>query len=102
MERVERLAYLEYVETRRLAEYAYLNVRLEVDAEEIKRVPGIRSLTDDQAIRSGLAVEDLVALKVKQRFLGARCREDILAIAKYIAEERNRDPAVVLEERSAA
>lgn len=95
LERVERLSYLTYTDLRKVAEYAYLNVLLEVDAEEIKRIPGIRNVTDDQALKAGLSVADLVALKFKQRFLVNRCRDDLLAIAKYIAEERERDPAVV-------
>lgn len=98
MERVERLSYLSYVELRRVADYAYLNVRLEVDSESIKRIRGIRNVTDDEAQKFGLSLRDVVALKHKQRFLYGRCREDFLAIAKYIAKERERDPAVVAEE----
>ncbi len=103
LERVERLSYLLYGEMRRVAEYAYLNVRLEAEPETIKRLPGMRSLSDQDALRAGMDVDDLVALKVKQRFLVARCRADALAIAKHIADERKRLPVdVAKEERKVA
>lgn len=103
MERLERVSYALYNEMRLVADYAYLNVRLEADPETIKRVPGIRTLTDDQALKAGLTAEDIVALKFKQRFLAARCRADIFEIAKFIADERLRDPVQVqAEERETA
>lgn len=98
LERVERLSYLCYVETRRVAEYAYLNVRMEEDAESVKRLPGMRHLSDAEALKFGMEMEDLVALKFKHRFLVARCRRDALVIAKELADERKRRPVVEQEE----
>lgn len=103
LEQVERLAYQTYCDVRHVAEYAYQNILLEVDADEIKRMPGMRNLSDHDALKAGLELEDIIALKFKAKFLAARCRQDALAIGRYIAEERKRDPAVLEEpERSAA
>lgn len=92
LERVERLSYLTYCETRRIAEYAYLNVRLEAEPDSVKRLSGMRALSDQDALKFGMEFSDVIALKFKQRFLAARCREDVLAIAKELAEERHRRP----------
>lgn len=102
MERIERISYLCYTEIRKVAEYAYLNVRLEADADSVKRIPKMRNLNDQEALRSGMDFDDLVALKFKQRYLVARCRKDVLEIAKEIADERLRRPIAMEEERSVA
>jgi hypothetical protein len=102
LERLERLAYLSYVEMRKVAEYAYLNVRLEEDADTVKRLSGMRGLSDQDALAAGLEFDDIVALKLKARFLTARCRNDALAIAKELADERKRRPVVDEKKRTAA
>lgn len=94
MERVERLSYLSYVETRKLAQYAHSIVQLAQEGEAAKAMPGMRALSDDDALRFGMEMEDLIALKFKMRFLTARCRRDALGIAKELADERKRRPAV--------
>jgi hypothetical protein len=93
LDRLERLAYLAYVEIRQVADYAYVNARLEVEGDVVKRMPKMGKLTDGEAIKFGMDGEDLVALKWKHPFLVARCRQEALEIAKYIADERKRLPA---------
>lgn len=89
LERLERLAFLSYVEIRRVADYAYLNILLEQDADTIKRIQGMRALSDHEALRSGMDVQDLVHLKVRMtKFLQARCRHDVLELAQDLAKER--------------
>lgn len=102
LERLERLSYLCYTEIRKVAEYAYLNVKLEADPNTVKRISKMRQLSDQEALKSGMEFEDLVALKFKQRFLVARCRQDVLEIAKEIADERKRRPVVMDEEKRTA
>lgn len=92
LERLERLSYEAYGDIRRVAEYAYSNVRFEVDPETIKRIPGMRPLSDRDALSVGMAMDDLVALKIKMKHLAKRCRLDALGIAKLLADERKRRP----------
>ncbi len=91
LERLERLAFLSYTEVRKVADYAYLSILMEQDADSIKRMQGMRALSDHEALQSGMDMEDLVHLKVRMsRFLQARCRHDVLELARELAAERNR------------
>lgn len=104
LERLERLSFLSYVETRRLAEYAY-QLRIyepEPGDAPYKRLHGMKGLSDQEALNFGMEIADVVALKVKMtRFLQARCRQDALQLAKDLAEERKRCP-VEIEARDVA
>ena len=106
LERLERLSFLSYTELRKVAEYAY-QIRIyepEPGDAPFKRMPKMHALSDEEALGAGMGVADLVALKFKMsRFLQARCRQDALALAKDIAEERKRRPIEAEEKgRSAA
>jgi hypothetical protein len=81
LERLELLAYLNYCQLREVAEYAYLNVRLEVAAEEVKRMPGMNKLQDADALRAGMTLEQLAALKRGYRTIQHLCKKNAVDIA---------------------
>jgi hypothetical protein len=80
--RLERLAFLGYQEIRSVAGYAYENVRMEVSADEVKRLPGMQQLQDQDALAVGLLPHELFALKATARVLRKQTRLDVVTIVR--------------------
>ena len=100
--RLERIVFQTYTDVRTVAEYAYTNIRLEVGADEVKRLEGLNDLQDQEALKAGLMLHELATLKHTARTLRRQSRRDALTLVRDLIRprrslERQRPP-----ERSSA
>ncbi len=82
LDRLERLAFVTFQDVRSVADYAYKNVRLEVEADEVKRIPGFLGLSDNEVLKVGLAIHELAEFKLAVRVLRKQVRRDALTIVR--------------------
>lgn len=93
LDRLERLMFITFQDVRDVAAYAYKNARLELAAEEAKRMPGLNQLSDREALAVGLMMHELAGLKQANRVLRKQVRLDALGIVRdLIRRERAATP----------
>ncbi len=83
--RVERLAYLTYHDVRHVAEYAYENAALERHGDVAKRMSKMKPLNDNEALKLGMSMVQLVILKRSAKLVGGQCRQDAYTLAAELA-----------------
>ena len=94
LERLERLAFIGFQETREVAEYAFQQVG--EDPEYVKRISWKQSNfhpLDDQEIVNvaGLATQELASLKMAMRLLRRQSRMDALGIIRDLARRGRKE-----------
>ncbi len=93
LDRLERLAFLGFQDTRDVAEYAYQSVFEE--PETAKRLswtkPSLHTLSDEEAIKAGLALYELAALKKTMRILRHQTRHDVLGIIRDLVRSGRKE-----------
>jgi len=90
-----------HTDIRRLADYGYMNVRLDVQPDQIKRLTGMETLQDRDAVKLGMTMPQLVLLKrAYARLIQPQSRMDVIAIARSLIQPRVR-PAAVEEDLAA-
>lgn len=100
LDRLERMVYVVYDDIRRVAEYAYLNVKLERDASTVKRMSHMRTLSMAEAERHGMDIRRQIAIKSVWKVLGFAVRHDALAIAKEISEHYMRRAGELVDDNA--
>lgn len=98
LDRLERLAFMGYTDIRKVADYAYDNVRLEVSADEVKKLSEFQQLSDNEALKVGLMVQEIALLKMTARGLRKQTRLDAVGIVRDMM--RRKRAATGLEEVS--
>ena len=88
--RLERLVFQLYTDVQKVAEYAYVNVRQEVTAEEIQRLEGFNKLQDKEALGVGLMFHELAALKQSSRVLRKQARQDSLTLIRDLIRPKRK------------
>jgi hypothetical protein len=101
LDRLERVIFTLHTDIRRLADYGYMNVRLDVQPDQIKRLTGMETLQDRDAVKLGMTMPQLVLLKrAYARLIQPQSRMDVIAIARSLIQPRVR-PAAVEEDLAA-
>ena len=90
LDRLERLAFQTYTDVQSVAAYAYMNVRTEVSADEVKPLSGFNALQDKEALAVGLMFHELCALKQTTRTLRKQARRDSLTIIRDLLRPRKK------------
>jgi hypothetical protein len=86
IERLERLMFLVHADVRKVAEYAYMNVRLDKTADTIKPIPGLKTIQDRDAMSAGFTAFQLVVLKKAVRAVKWQSKQDYVGIARSLIQ----------------